>query len=267
VAIVPRKMRSVAGATVVIDELPASIETITTFGIAKMPVAARSCPANVDAMRRRLFLVIVAIAFSSGCVRESASGEIVDFHYKWWGWLMPIALLVIAGHMAGRHPSTWVNGVWRRWWTFRGWNYLDMTKFIATVVLGIMAPQMLCDYLVVGPTSFRTANWLGLRADRSVSFSDLDRIEWRSESPAGGWTPDKQKQHERQPVMIAYRRDGSSEAFNGRLVTAARQAISQRAAAAGIPTSTSDKPGAIAPNAVRPPAFGPRDQRVPGKAG
>jgi hypothetical protein len=197
--------------------------------------------------------LIALLVMMSGCVRERTTDDLTTYHYKWWVWVGAIAVpLAFLGMALARHPTTWVNGVWRPWWKFRGWNYKDALTALTAVMLLVVAPFQLGNRVEVGPQHFQEGNAFGLRTTRRIAWSDLRRIDVKSAQAPGKWTPDRDKAHDKKPDMVAVFKDNQTQEFRGALPMAAREEIQRRARAAGVMVVTTDNPGMVPGLAPQP---------------
>ncbi len=199
---------------------------------------------------------------ASGCVRESVSPDAADYHYKWWVWLWGLTPLVLAVVIVRKYPTTWIDGAWRPWWMFREWNLADDGRLVGCLVFAIIAPFQLCNRVSVDHLGMQSDNALGLRALRRVAWTDVSRVDVKTASPVGPWTPDQDRAHRKAPDLVVVLKDGRTEEFRGWLVADARPEIERRARAAGIIVVETDAPGAAPPGPapLAPPPFAPPRQ-------
>jgi hypothetical protein len=203
-----------------------------------------------------LATAVALLVACPGCVRESVSPEAAEYHYKWWVWLWGLTPLVIAGVMVRKYPTLWIDGAWRPWWLFRDWHLDDFGRAAVFLILAIIGPFQLCNRMAVDDRGFESDNALGLRAYRRVAWTDVSRVDVKTASPVGEWTPDQDRAHRKAPDLVAVFRDGRTQEFRGWLVAEATQEIVRRARAAGVAVAETDAPGAPgAPGAPPPPPF------------
>lgn len=219
--------------------------------------------------RPALLFVACAILTLTGCVRESVSPEATIYSLKWWAFLWPVLCVLRAMASMSNVSSTHQDGTWTPWWHPRLWHYRSYGATIGCLVVAVM---LLVEFSV---SSHRLeVSDRGLRLSSAVSatsieWRQLERIDFRTAEPGGPWTPDRDREHRKQPMMVLVMRDGSQHEMSGWPVRRARADLTQRAEAAGVVVRETDRPGGaepmvpFAPGAPRFPVPRAPDPRHP----
>jgi len=175
-----------------------------------------------------------ALLMLTGCVRERASGEILVVNFRWWTMLWAIVPASFAGICFAKHPSTWINGKWRPWWKFQGWEVKEFSYTLAALVVIPIAVAHIFDRVEVTPDHFLESSASPLRGTRRVLFREVRRIEVPPDKPDGTRMQVGRRKQETPPELLVDLTDGRREFFNGWLVRAALPTILNRAREAGV---------------------------------
>jgi hypothetical protein len=181
-------------------------------------------------------LAALALLAATGCVRESVAADAAEYHFKWWSWLWGLVALGIAGVALARHPTTWIDGAWRPWWTFRGWGSRDLVSFFGCLALAVIMPVQTAGRLEVDGLGIVRSNALGLKPTRTTPWSEVARLDF-STNAANLDVAERIKQARRssKPSLVAVLKNGDTVELGGWLVDAATPEIIRRARTAGVP--------------------------------
>jgi hypothetical protein len=215
-------------------------------------------------MRRSFYLILVGLGLVlSGCIRERTNGDTLVLHMRWWTLLWGFAVpLAVAYIMFSKHPSVWVNGRWRPWWTLHGWDAKEIGYAVGfLLVLPLMSVAFLFDRLEVTPDHIREFSLSPFRGTRQIAIRDIQRIELRPPDQDKGFLGSIGKRKKKSPPeMRLILSDGREEAFGGFLVRQAQSTILERARQAGAIVTN-------APPVARPAGMGPKPPALPQNRG
>jgi hypothetical protein len=218
-----------------------------------------------SARQGALVAIILTLLAATGCVSESVAADAAMYHFKWWSWLWGLVAIGVAGLALARHPTTWIDGAWRPWWTFRGWGHRDLISFFGCLALALIMPMQTAGRLVVDGQGIVRSNDFGLKPTLTTSWSDIARLDF-STNDANLDVAERLKEARRKskPSAVAVLKNGESVELTGWLVDAATPEIIRRARAAGV--ALVDPPEVAAPAVVDPEGADVWDDLVPNLA-